>query len=728
MRKLVGILAVVCLLMFAAGVPAVAATGSGPTVIHASHHDISPPLGQMVRSAPPMHPGGQRIIENERPPQIPGGDIQLKEDRALQTQSLPLVNTVPGLNFDGAGADGVAPPDTNGSVGATQFVQIVNTLYTVYNKSTGAVVLGPSAIDTIWSGFSGACANGNGGDPVVLWDKAAQRWVVSQLASTDTSWCMAVSTTADATGSYARYEFDFGSNLPDYPKLGVWPDAYYWSSNTFQNGATFIGAQVCAFDRANMLTGGAANAICFQEPSSVASLLPSDLDGNTAPPAGEPNFFLELLTTSSLGLFTFHVDFTTPSNSTFNGPTSIPITSFSEACGGFGTCIPQAGTTQQLDSLGDRLMFRNAYRNFGDHEALVVTHSVTAGSSTGPRWYEIRSPNGTPTVFQQGTFAPDTSFRWMGSIAMDSAGDMALGYSASSSSIHPAVRYTGRMASDPAGQMETEASIIEGPGSQTGGLSRWGDYSSMSVDPQDDCTFWFTSEYLPANGSFNWSTRIGSFKFVNCGNTSPDFFLTSNPTSQTVIQGKSTTYTETVNPFNGYSNTVSLTVSGCPAGATCTLNPTSSGAPNYPPSTLTVSTSSSTPGGNYTLTITGTDGTLTHTTTVALVVLVPDFSVSSSSTAATIKAGSSANFPITLTPLNTFSGNVSLTVTGLPGSSTGTFSPNPVTVTSPNTSSSTMTVATSRKTPPGTYHLTITGTSGSLTHSTTITLGVTGKK
>lgn len=727
MKKLIGILAVVCLLVLMAGLPAWAQSHSAPAVVPAVKHDISPRLSEMVRTAPPLHRGGQRIIENERTPQIPGGDVQLKEDKALQQQTLPLVGTTNGLNFDGGGADGVAPPDTNGSVGTTQFVQIVNVEYTVYNKTTGAVVLGPVQVDTIWSGFTGSCASGNGGDVNVLFDKAAQRWVVGQINAGHSAYCMAVSTTSDATGSYARYEFDFGSNLPDYPKLGVWSDAYYWSSNTFQNGNAFIGAMPCAFDRASMLTGGAANAICFQQSSSVASLLPSDIDGSTPPAAGEPNFYVELLTTSSLGLFTFHVDFTTPSNSTFTGPTSIPVTSFSEACGGFGTCIPQPGTTQQLDSLGDRLMFRLAYRNFGDHEALVVSHSVTAGSSVGTRWYEIRSPNGTPTVFQQGTFAPDSTFRWMGSIAIDSAGDMALGYSASSSSVNPAVRYTGRVPSDPAGTMESETSIIEGLGSQTGGLSRWGDYSSISIDPVDDCTFWYTNEYLPANGSFNWSTRIGSFKFVNCGNISPDFFLSSNPASQTVIQGKSTTYTETVNPLNGYSNTVSLTVSGCPAGATCTLNPTSSGAPNYPPSTLTVSTSSSTPGGNYTLTITGTDGTLTHTTSVALVVLVPDFSISANTTAQTIKGGTSAKFPLTLTPVNAFTGSVNLTVTGLPTGTTGTFSPNPVTVTSPNNSSSTFTVTTSKKTPAGTYKLTLTGTSGSLSHSVTVTLGVTGK-
>ena len=269
-----------------------------------------------------------------------------------------------------------------------------------------------------------------------------------------------------------------------------------------------------------MLNGGPANTICIPQNSSVASLLPSDLDGSTAPPSGEPNLYLELFDSSHLGLFKFHVDFSTPSNSTFTGPTTITVASYGQACGG-GTCIPQSGTTQQLDSLGDRLMFRNAYRNLSGTEYLVVNHSVTAGGSVGMRWYQIQNPNGTPSVAEQGTFAPDSSYRWMGSIAMDQAGDIAVGYSASSSSIHPAIRYAGRVPSDPSGALESENSIIEGTGSQTSGLNRWGDYSGISIDPTDDCTFFCTNEYIPANGSFNWNTQIASFKFNGCGGPPP---------------------------------------------------------------------------------------------------------------------------------------------------------------------------------------------------------------
>ncbi|MHB8217896.1 MAG: COG1470 family protein [Candidatus Sulfotelmatobacter sp.] len=720
MRKsLVSISVMVCLSLLALA----ASAQSRPTVRHAIKHDLSQSLREMVAATP--RPEGIGNVEIEAPrftrplPVGPGGPAG--RDTALQTTTLPLINAVPGLNFAGVGANGYAPPDTNGSVGASQFFQITNVEFAIYDKNSGNILLGPALIHSLWNGFGGDCDTNDGGDPVVLWDKAAQRWVVSQLSGTYTNWCMAVSTSSDATGTYYRYAFSSGGNLDDYPKVGVWPDAYYRATNTFQGGSSFIGANACALDRALMLSGGNANEICFQQSASVASLLPSDLDGNTAPPSGEPNFFVELYDSSDLGLFKFHVDFSNPGNSTFTGPTTIPVASYSEAGG-----IPEPSGGSTLDSLGDRLMFRLAYRNFGDHEALVVNHSVVAGSVVGARWYEVRSPNASPTLFQQGTFSPDSTYRWMGSIAMDLAGDIAMGYSVSSTSVDPGIRYTGRTAGDPLGSMETEASIIAGGGVQNGGLARWGDYSSMSVDPIDDCTFWYTTEYIASTGSFNWSTQIASFKFPNCGSTNPDFYLTANPGSQTVVQGKSTTYSITVNPVNGYANTVNLTVSGCPTGGTCTLNPTSLSSPYTTPSTLTVSTSSSTPGGNYTITVSGTDGTLTHTTSVSLVVISPDFSIAANTKVETIASGASAKFGFTLTPVNTFSGNVALTVTGLPPSSTGTFSPNPVALTYPSTGSSTLTVATKKhKSTPGTYTITVTGTSGAEIHSVTVTLNVT---
>jgi hypothetical protein len=326
---------------------------------------------------------------------------------------------------------------------------------------------------------------------------------------------------------------------------------------------------------------------------------------------------------NTLAYWQFHVDWTTPGNSTFSGPTSLLVATFSEACSG-GTCIPQSGTTQQLDSLADRMMFRLAYRNFGDHEALVTNHSVTAGSSTGIRWYELR-PNASHSlsVFQQGTYAPDSNFRWMGAIAMDQTGNMGLGFSVSSSSVHPEIHYTGRLVTDAINTMpQGEGSIIDGLGSQTGqNLSRWGDYSNMVVDPSDDCTFWYTTEYIPSNGAFNWATRIGSFKFPNCGGTTPpptnDFSINASPTSLSLVQGQSGTSSISTAVTSGSAQSITLSAAGLPAGATPTFSasPINAGSP----STLTINTGTAA-AGTYTVTVTGTGASATHATSISLTI------------------------------------------------------------------------------------------------------------
>jgi len=492
-----------------------------PEVSGAEHMDLSPPLRDIPSPAPR---DGQRLF--------PVGPIPLpvlpgQPDPVLQdTEAGPLVGTVDGLNFAGVGQGDYgfnvssAPPDTNLAVGETQVVQWVNTSLAVFDKATGAIAAGfPKGGKTLWSGFGGGCEANNDGDAIAQYDKQADRWVLSQFSVSTTPFlqCVAVSQTSDATGAYFRYSFNYGSQFPDYPKVGVWPDAYYISFNVF-SGNTFVGSKACAYDRAQMLIGAAATQQCFQLSSSFGGLLPSDLDGITLPPAGAPNRFVNF-GVNSLNLWNFHVDWVTPASSTFTGPTNIPVAAFSPACGGL-TCIPQPGTRQKLDSLADRLMYRLAYRNLTDHEALVVNHSVVAGTGrkppTGIRWYELRVSGASLTVFQQGTFAPDTNHRWMGSIAMDKVGDIAVGYSVSSSQVFPSIRYTGRVPSDLAGTMQTEKTIIAGAGSQTQRLSRWGDYSAMSVDPVDDCTFWYTNQYEKTTGSFNWSTRIASFKFSTC--------------------------------------------------------------------------------------------------------------------------------------------------------------------------------------------------------------------
>ena len=436
---------------------------------------------------------------------------------SLWTMPAGAVAVTPGLNFAGIG-DGKygfvptkAPPDANLAVGATQIVQAVNGAYAVFDKNTGALVQGPIPGNSPWAGFGGGCQNNDDGQPIVKYDQLANRWVLSERAVSTQPFleCLAVSVTSDATGAYFRYAFPQPYAFKA-PKLGVWPDAYYLTLNSFQ-GKKLVGARVCALDRSNMLVGRPAGQVCFQEGSDVNSILPADLEGTPPPPSGSPNFLFNL-GSNSLNEWKFHVDFTTPALSTLTGPLNIAVAPFTPACG--GACIPQAGTAQGLDSHGNRLMYGVEYRNFGDHESLVVNHSVVVGTSVGIRWYEIRSPNGTPTIFQQGTFAPDGNDRWMGSMAMDQNGDIALGYSVSSTAMHPAVRYTGRIPSDPPGTMEAENTVINGGGSQI--TEGWGDYSGMTVDPVDDCTFFYTSEYLKTSGKLNWQTRIVSFRFPGC--------------------------------------------------------------------------------------------------------------------------------------------------------------------------------------------------------------------
>ncbi len=494
---------------------------SAPEVSADVKHDVSPALRDLPQSPTPSEPKRERPLRLTHAP----GPFAPEPDPVLQGSTGPFVSVTSGLNFQGVGvglgnySDCCAPPDTNGAAGATQFVQWVNLDFAVFDKTTGALLHGPTAGNSLWVGFGGTCETTNDGDPIAQYDKAAGRWVLAQpVFSAPYMYCIAVSTTSDATGSYHRYAFAM-PNFPDYPKLGVWPDAYYASFNMF-SGNSFVGARACAFQRSAMLAGANATQICFQESSSVPSLLPSDLDGATAPPTGSPNFYMNF-GSNSLNLFRFHVDFTTPSNSTFTGPINIPVAAFTEACGG-GACIHQPSTSQKLDSLGDRLMYRLAYRNRNGTESLLVNHSIFVSGNKhsqvdGVRWYEIRSPNGTPAIFQQGTFSPpDSNSRWMGSIAMDKVGEIAVGYSVSSSSLFPSIRFTGRVPGDPSGTLQGESTILNGAGSQLTSLSRWGDYSSMSLDPLDDCTFWYTTEYLKNNGTFNWSTQIASFKFATC--------------------------------------------------------------------------------------------------------------------------------------------------------------------------------------------------------------------
>ena len=608
----------------ASSVAASAATTAAPVVVGSdSHHDTSRPLHsyKATTTKATSHPAKHGPPGPQGPPtaDTSGG-------------TTPSVNAPAATNnFDGTPDNsGVIPSDDTGAAGTTQYFEIVNSQIAVYSKS-GGLLLGPENTNTLWSGFGGSCQTNNDGDGTVQFDTLSQRWVVEQLEVSAQPFfiCVAVSTSADATGSWNRYSFQY-ADFPDYPKLGVWPDGYYLTVNRFNAAGTAgLGEETCALNRASMLTGAAASTQCFSLNSSGENtVLPATLNGTTPPAAGAPEWLVGISPTVSnaLAYWQLHIDWNTPANSALSAQTNLPVTAFSEACGGAGTCIPQSGTTQQLDSLGDRLMYDLPYRNFGDHESIMVTHSVVAGSSVGVRWYELRPSGSTLGVFQSGTYAPDSTYRWMGSIGMDKSGDVALGYSTSSSSLHPGIAYSGRLASDPAGTMpQGETTLFTGGGSQIPSFgnpgNRWGDYSGMSIDPSDDCTFWYVNQYIPSNGDFNWHTRVGSFKFPSCGGTvGNDFSISANPTSLTLQQNAGGSSTISTAVTSGVAGTVSFAVSGTPAGASAP-NPASVTAGGS--STLTVNAGTATPG-SYTLTVTGTEvtstGTATHSTTVALTV------------------------------------------------------------------------------------------------------------
>ena len=436
----------------------------------------------------------------------------------------PLPNSrtpVLGMSFEGMSAASIGaswtPPDPNGYVGRNHYVQMVNMAYQVFDKA-GHTLAGPFAINTLWAGQGNRCAADNGGDPIVLYDHLADRWVLSQFAVSAKPYyeCIAVSQSPDPTGAYYLYAFNLGSDFPDYPKLGVWPDAYYMTTSESTYSAY-------AFDRASMLTGNAATFVKFSGESNL--LLPSDLDGSALPPPNSPNYLYTFKDTAFHGgidrveIFEFKVDFTVPSSATFELAATIPIAPFVyTVCGFFNmACIPQRGTSQKLDSISEWPMWRFQYRNFGAYATLVGNFTVDVDGSNwaGIRWFELRKTVGHAwTLYQEGLQAPDTNQRWNGSIAMDRAGNIALGYSVSSSSMYPEICYTTRLVTDPPGTFQTEEILIAGSASQVGS-NRWGDYSAMTVDPTDDCTFWYTNQYYTTNNS-SWRTHIGSFQIPGC--------------------------------------------------------------------------------------------------------------------------------------------------------------------------------------------------------------------
>ncbi len=450
-----------------------------------------------------------------------------------------------GKNFAGQdNASGVAPPDTQGDVSPLYYFQMVNLSFQIWDKN-GNSLLGSTPSSALWDGFTGAWTGTNDGDPIVLYDQAADRWIATQFAlpnypSGPFYELVAVSTTNDPRGTWYRYAFEF-TNMPDYPKFGVWSDGYYLTVNQFASRTgRFQGAGVCILDRAAMISGSSsARMLFFNLGTSYGSLLPADADGLTAPPAGSPNYLADL-STNSLHIWQAHVDWNTTTNSSVTLVKTLATQAYSYS----GITVSQPGTSQTLDALATRLMYRLQYRNFGNYQVMLTNHSVNADGTgrAGVRWYELRNYGSGWSIYQQGTYAPaDGNSRWMGSIAMNGNGDIGLGYSVSSSSTYPSIRFAGQTAANSgSGVLDvTETSIKAGALSQTG-VNRWGDYSMMSVDPTDDATFWYTTEY--SGGGWNWKTQIASFNFGASVVTTPVANFSATPL--TVTAGQQVSFTD----------------------------------------------------------------------------------------------------------------------------------------------------------------------------------------
>jgi len=528
----------------------------------AVHSDVSLPLRDLIESQPVSIFGYHEASPALRPKlqkqlQFDALRSQTSVSQNAYVPALAPVAAAVGANVLGVGVGfhgysvPDAPTDVNmasgdwpGNQANAQVVQWVNVSYAVFRKSDGAYLAGPIAGNTIWSGFNGTCATANSGDIIAQFDKQAHRWVLFQplFSGPPFGGCWAISTSPDALGTYNRYQFSMPQGFPDYPKLGIMPDAYYQSNNMFNNTlSAYIGAMPCAYNRVKMLAGDpTAEQVCTLDNSNGTlfddSFVPADLDSaELPPPPGTPEVYLGSIdnfsSETNLYEYTYKANFTngTAVLTGVNGssPIATGLPAFVGLCGFGGNCVSQLGTTSKLGSLGDRLMYRLAFRRTVNRanvpvNSWLISHSINNGATGAMRWYEFRSPNSNITAlsaYQGGTYAPDATYRWMGSIAMDKQGNIALGYSRSSSTLHPDIYFTGRAPADPLGTMQGELAIVDqsvATGSQRATNSRWGDYTSMSID-LDGCTFWYTNQYYTVpNTSFAWSSRVASLKFNSC--------------------------------------------------------------------------------------------------------------------------------------------------------------------------------------------------------------------
>lgn len=535
---------------------------STPRTIKESARDVSPALKSLAAisasvAAPAKDPELLLDIRPERRgPERAGSGHGVDAARQSSTASIQALTTA--ANFEGLSNNDnfavlglrVNPPDPVGAVGPDHYVEAINLAVAVYAKD-GTRLLGPVDLGSLWDGFAVPQCSNNAGDPIVVYDQFVDRWLITQFtpsSNTDNWNCVAISQTGDPTGAYYRYAFYTGANFPDYPKYGQWTDSYVATTREFGPAGEY-GIGVYAFEKNKMVNGQPARAVGFfldgNDPAILPlvgdGLLPAYIDGKQKPlnAASIPLVGTQDdggpygATFDALNIFDLTVKWRSTPQASLVLKAQLPVASFDSMFPCAPTsrdCLPQPGITnpsQYLDVLSyrQRPTHRLAYRNMKTYDALVTGQSVEAASGVaGMRWYEIRRSGGAYSVYQQGTYAPnDGIHRWMGSVAMDKQGNVAMGYSVvNGTSVFPGIRYTGRLAGDALGQMtQGEGTIIDGSGVQTSTNSRWGDYTSLNLDPVDDCTFWYVNEYYTAAGQASspagWQTRIASFRLPGCG-------------------------------------------------------------------------------------------------------------------------------------------------------------------------------------------------------------------
>jgi hypothetical protein len=521
--------------------------------------DVSPRLSTLAARQKPSHVDTSVLASRDRA-LTSTPDNGFTGAGGVQSPSADADIPAPQVNFNGLRNEDnfnllglrVNPPDPNGEVGPNHYVEMVNLAFAIYSK-TGTLLLGPVETGTLWDDFAVEDCTDPSGDPVVLYDQFVDRWILTQFTTRGPEYfnCVAISTTGDPTGTYYRYAFSTGLNFPDYPKYGVWTDSYVITTREFGPTDEY-GIGVYALEKNKMVNGLPARAVSFfidgNDPDMLPlvgdGLLPADIDGKRKPLTGtaipiigsQDDNFVYGAEFDALNVWDLLVKWRSTPIATLALNTQLDIDPIDTVYPCVPpppgeqdrNCLPQPGITnpsQYLDNLVSRQrpIFRLAYRSFKDHESLVTVQNVEAlPNVTGQRWYEVRRVGGDYSLYQEGTLAGNDVHRWMGSAAMDKKGNIALGYSVvNATDVYPGIRYTGRLAGDPLGEITLgEGTIIDGIGVQTTINSRWGDYTDLTVDPTDDCTFWYVNEWYPVSGTTAdgrpWVTRIASFKLPGC--------------------------------------------------------------------------------------------------------------------------------------------------------------------------------------------------------------------